>query len=243
MCNRSDRREPQIQNIASHPAEGKDIEEKQEKQLNTERGKLGYACIAEVHSNCVGEADKEKDQDGETCGDRKSQEIRQDAGEEGGGDGEGGGGSCNQRKHRQQVDQMSGDSVCVTTEKGAAGLGIFLLFSSSDMQHEPEGRSHRQIHGPGNRSPVKQRIGAGPALEITEGLNIRFVRINDPLAERVEHNVCGKPGGENHGAPLQGGKGRCALAEPYCSVAGTGDVKGEQEDGKSCEEVVPAELL
>lgn len=152
-------------------------------------------------------------------------------------------GSCEERKERQKVDELSGNTVYPVSEQCAAGFRVFLLMTASYMKHKAEGDSEYQIERPRDRTPVEQRVGAGPGLHGTHLGDMRIVRVKDPLTERVEQDIGRKSGGEHHARPDEEGIFWLfiRLSEADRTESGECQIQGEQEDKETDGEIEQAE--
>ena len=77
--------------------------------------------------------------------------------------------------------------------------------TASYMKHKAEGDSEYQIERPRDRTPVEQRVGAGPGLHGTELCDMRIVRVKDPFTEGVKQDIGCESGGEHHARPDEEG--------------------------------------
>ena len=64
------------------------------------------------------------------------------------------------------------------------------------MKHKAEGDGEYQIECPRDRTPVEQRVGAGPGLHGTELCDMRIVRVKDPFTEGVKQDIGCESGGK-----------------------------------------------
>ena len=115
--------------------------------------------------------------------------------------------------------------------------------ASTDMKHEAEAHGEHQVERPRDRTPVEERVGAGPGLHRAHLGDMRVVGVEDPLTEGVEQDVSGEAGGEHHAGPHEERVFRLLirLSEADISKPGESQKQGEQEDEEADCQVEQAE--
>ena len=118
------------------------------------------------------------------------------------------------------------------------------LFPRS-AKHEAEAHGEHQVERPRDRTPVEERVGAGPGLHRAHLGDMRVVGVEEPLTEGVEQDVSGEAGGEHHAGPHEERVFRLLirLSEADISKPGESQKQGEQEDEQAYCEVEESECV
>ena len=241
----AERREARLQDIAALSAEEEHIKQQAVEKIGAGLREKGHALHAPHHGNAVDHAGHEKDHECEAPlrnrnrqqgpdGFRKQRRRHR----------KGRGRSRKKRKHRQEVDAAARESVGMLSQQGTAGLGIALPGPLPHMLHEAEGRRQHQIEAPGNGAPVEQRIGAGPVLGAAERQDMGILRIENPLTEGIEQNVCREPRCKHHGAPGEKAVLRLLLRCAQYDAADRRkcDIEGQEKNSETDQQVIHAEF-
>ena len=113
LCDIADRGETGLQNVARHAAEEEHIKKERKEKPGAGGRHDRDAVDAEVGADCVDQADKEQNRNGQCRAVIDREDDGDRAGEQGGGDRKGGRRAGNQRKDRNQVNETSGNAVGV----------------------------------------------------------------------------------------------------------------------------------
>ena len=88
-------------------------------------------------------------------------------------------GSGKEREERQKVDELSWNAVHLVSKERAACLRVFLLVAAPYMKHKAEAHGEHQVERPRDRTPVEERVGAGPGLHRAHLGDMRVVGVED----------------------------------------------------------------
>ena len=234
-----------LEDVHRLTAENQHIEQQRSEKPHAGVGQPGNSRNALHHGDCVDQADQNQNPYRHELGGRDAEESRERHRQERRCDREGRRRAGDQGDDGQNVNQLALPAVGLLPENRPAGLGILLLIPTAHVQHEAEAGRQHGVETPGDEAPMEERIGAGPVLHRAQLPDVAFLRIGNPLAERIEKNVRRQAAGEDHGAPAEEAVLRllAGLAERDAADRREGHPERDQQDSEADQQIVDAEFV